>query len=182
MSDVVEKLKPFRWKVFQVLVVEGENESDQRKRNATKFVITDEQFATLCQTHGHLDCLVPESNNAMKSSYLVSLIPLALVTDDNTNRGRLSMSTCDSWTKATAMRRSLIQFWTLVLRKRSSKFDGIKESSETGVGYMIGQKRRLQEAAARWPWTRSCNGDLAGSSSAPSRRSKTKFWDIEGPT
>ncbi|TVY60826.1 Radical S-adenosyl methionine domain-containing protein [Lachnellula suecica] len=71
MADTVEKLDPFRWKVFQVLVVVGENESDGRKRDATKFVITDEQYADFCSRHKHLKCMVPESNKAMKSSYLL---------------------------------------------------------------------------------------------------------------
>lgn len=166
MSDVVDEVNAFRWKVFQVLVVNGENKRDQRKRNATKFVITDEQFATFCQTHGHLDCLVPEPNSTMKSIYLVSLIPVALRTHYSANRSRSSMSTCGSWTKGTAMRNSLSRFWNLVFRKPSSKFDGIKNSSETGVECMIGRKRRLQEAVAGWSWTRICNGDLAGSSSS----------------
>jgi radical S-adenosyl methionine domain-containing protein 2 len=72
MADMVQKLDPFRWKVFQVLVVVGENESDGRKRDATKFVITDAQYEDFCRRHAHLKCMIPESNKAMKSSYLVS--------------------------------------------------------------------------------------------------------------
>jgi len=72
MFEVIEKLNPFRWKVFQVLVVTGENEGDQRKRDATKFIITDEQFDDFCKRHSHLKCMIPEPNRIMKSSYLVS--------------------------------------------------------------------------------------------------------------
>ncbi|TVY47045.1 Radical S-adenosyl methionine domain-containing protein [Lachnellula occidentalis] len=72
MADMVQKLDPFRWKVFQVLVVVGENESDiRRKRDATKFVITDAQYEDFCNRHKHLKCMIPEPNKAMKSSYLL---------------------------------------------------------------------------------------------------------------
>lgn len=72
MAEMVQKLDPFRWKVFQVLVVVGENESDERKRDATKFIVTDAQFEDFCSRHKHLKCMVPEPNQVMKSSYLVS--------------------------------------------------------------------------------------------------------------
>lgn len=72
MAEIVEKLDPFRWKVSQVLVVVGENECDKRKRDATRFVITDAQYNDFCRRHEHLKCMIPEPNKAMKSSYLVS--------------------------------------------------------------------------------------------------------------
>ncbi|EME46021.1 hypothetical protein DOTSEDRAFT_86685 [Dothistroma septosporum NZE10] len=78
MSGVIEQLDPFRWKVFQVLPVGGENDAneaetqlDQRKRNANKVLITDEQFTAFCDQHKHLSCFVPESNDLMASSYLI---------------------------------------------------------------------------------------------------------------
>jgi radical S-adenosyl methionine domain-containing protein 2 len=78
MADTVRKLDPFRWKVFQVLYVEGENdatESDvvlsKRKRNAKKLLILDEQFSSFCDKHQDLDCFVPEPNSLMASSYLI---------------------------------------------------------------------------------------------------------------
>lgn len=78
MADTIEKLDPFRWKVFQVLPVEGENDAseqqtgiDKRKRNANKVLISDEQFEAFCDRHKHLKCFVPESNQLMASSYLI---------------------------------------------------------------------------------------------------------------
>lgn len=78
MSQVIEKLHPFRCKVFQVLPIEGENdaseqetESDKRKRNANEVLISDEQFKAFCERHEHLQCFVPESNQLMASSYLI---------------------------------------------------------------------------------------------------------------
>ncbi|KAI0379462.1 hypothetical protein F5Y04DRAFT_290350 [Hypomontagnella monticulosa] len=78
MADIVQKLDPFRWKVFQVLYVEGENDAkeedtrlNKRKRNARKLLITDEQFEVFCKKHRHLKCMVPEPNSVMASSYLL---------------------------------------------------------------------------------------------------------------
>ena len=58
MSSIVSKLKPFRWKCFQVLVVENENDSpeslvtsDLRKRNARKLLISDQQYEAFCDRH-----------------------------------------------------------------------------------------------------------------------------------
>lgn len=78
MVDTIEKLNPFRWKVFQVLYVEGENDAadedvalSKRKRNAKKLLISDEQFKTFCDKHQHLSSFVPEPNSLMASSYLI---------------------------------------------------------------------------------------------------------------
>ncbi|KAI0809708.1 hypothetical protein GGR55DRAFT_689422 [Xylaria sp. FL0064] len=78
MADIVEKLNPFRWKVFQVLYVEGENDSKdedidlkKRKRNAKDLLISSEQFETFCDKHRHLNAFVPEPNSLMASSYLI---------------------------------------------------------------------------------------------------------------
>lgn len=78
MCKTIEKLDPFRWKVFQVLPVGGENDAskaetdlDKRRRNVRDVLITDEQFAAFCKRHEHLRCFVPESNDLMASSYII---------------------------------------------------------------------------------------------------------------
>ncbi|KAF5562231.1 radical s-adenosyl methionine domain-containing protein [Fusarium phyllophilum] len=71
MSAEIERLEPFRWKVFQCLIVAGENENATRLRDATTFLVTDEQWKTFCGRHKHLPCYVPEDTNAMASSYLL---------------------------------------------------------------------------------------------------------------
>ncbi|KAI2620819.1 hypothetical protein GGS21DRAFT_412897 [Xylaria nigripes] len=78
MVETIRKLDPFRWKVFQVLYVEGENDANEedltlskRKRNAKKLLISDEQFREFCEKHQHLDSFVPEPNSLMASSYLI---------------------------------------------------------------------------------------------------------------
>lgn len=72
MAGQVAALRPFRWKCFQVLRVEGENDgSDRTLRDARKFEIEDGEFESFCQRHRHLKCFVPESNKLMAESYLV---------------------------------------------------------------------------------------------------------------
>lgn len=111
MSAQIAELAPFRWKVFQCLIVEGENEDETREyhllflqplsvchgsetsqttivdlalgvvgeltshapglRDATKFLISQEQWETFCDKHKHLPCYVPEDNQTMAGSYLL---------------------------------------------------------------------------------------------------------------
>ncbi|RAK97309.1 radical SAM domain-containing protein [Aspergillus ibericus CBS 121593] len=71
MNPYIEDLQPFRWKCFQVLIVNGENESDKRLRDARKFLINDEEFEFFCNAHRHQISFVPESNALMAKSYLI---------------------------------------------------------------------------------------------------------------
>lgn len=71
MTENIQKLAPFRWKVFQCLIVAGENDSEQRKRDARSFLVTNEQWQLFCDRHQHLPGYVPEDNSSMASSYLM---------------------------------------------------------------------------------------------------------------
>ena len=71
MAAQIEKLAPFRWKVFQCLIVAGENDDETRKRDARNFLVTEMQWQTFCDRHKHLDCYVPEDNKSMAGSYLL---------------------------------------------------------------------------------------------------------------
>ncbi|KAI8225441.1 Radical S-adenosyl methionine domain-containing protein 2 [Colletotrichum sp. SAR 10_96] len=71
MAAQIAELAPFRWKVFQCLIVEGENEDDTRVRDGRKFLISEEQWRTFCERHKHLPCYVPEDNQTMAGSYLL---------------------------------------------------------------------------------------------------------------
>ena len=71
MNENIIKLNPFRWKCFQVLLVEGENEDEKRLRDVRKFQISNEDFEFFCNRHKNIKCFIPESNNNMKSSYLI---------------------------------------------------------------------------------------------------------------
>jgi radical S-adenosyl methionine domain-containing protein 2 len=71
MADMVTRLAPFRWKVFQVLMVSGENDSEQTLRDVRKWEITDDEFALFCDQHKAVPGFIPESNRVMASSYLL---------------------------------------------------------------------------------------------------------------
>jgi radical S-adenosyl methionine domain-containing protein 2 len=43
VAGQIEKLSPLRLKVFQCLVAAGENDTEDKKRDARTFLMTDEQ-------------------------------------------------------------------------------------------------------------------------------------------
>ncbi|CZT08642.1 related to Radical S-adenosyl methionine domain-containing protein 2 [Rhynchosporium agropyri] len=71
MRTSIEAIAPFRWKCFQVLVVKGENDSGATLRDATRFVISDDEFQQFCNKHSNCSGFVAEPNNLMKDSYLI---------------------------------------------------------------------------------------------------------------
>jgi len=72
MNESIAALDPFRWKVFQVLLLDGENTGPDSGslRDARHLTITTEQFNAFLARHAGLKCLVPENNDAMRDSYL----------------------------------------------------------------------------------------------------------------
>jgi len=72
MNASIEELAPFRWKVFQVLLLNRENTGRENGslRDARKLVISDEQFQAFLKRHAGQESLVPEDNKTMKDSYL----------------------------------------------------------------------------------------------------------------
>eukprot|EP00586_Coscinodiscus_wailesii_P015748 CAMPEP_0172502242 /NCGR_PEP_ID=MMETSP1066-20121228/158109_1 /TAXON_ID=671091 /ORGANISM="Coscinodiscus wailesii, Strain CCMP2513" /LENGTH=229 /DNA_ID=CAMNT_0013277429 /DNA_START=239 /DNA_END=928 /DNA_ORIENTATION=+ len=73
MTEQVKKLDPKRWKVFQVLVLEGENSGKTGDlRDARPLVVTNDQYWNFVHYHqGQLPQLIPESNDVMQNSYLL---------------------------------------------------------------------------------------------------------------
>jgi len=75
MTVQLTRLAPFRWKVFQVLLVASENApgngGEDALRNAEKLIITEKQFNHFCDRHRHIKSFVPELNDLMKDSYLL---------------------------------------------------------------------------------------------------------------
>lgn len=72
MNAQVEMLDPYRWKAFQVLILEGENSGRPGDlRDATKLKVTREQFDAFCKRHEGQSMLIPESNDVMQNSYLL---------------------------------------------------------------------------------------------------------------
>lgn len=72
MNAAIRAINPKRWKCFQVLIIEEENGGhDGTLRDAREFRISDEEFQSFCDRHSQNECLVPEGNGVMKSSYLL---------------------------------------------------------------------------------------------------------------
>lgn len=71
MMEPIKELNPCRWKVFQCLLIGGENAGTNAIRQAESFVVTDDDFNAFLHRHKSLSCLVPESNNFMRNSYLI---------------------------------------------------------------------------------------------------------------
>ncbi|XP_078245356.1 S-adenosylmethionine-dependent nucleotide dehydratase RSAD2 isoform X2 [Pogona vitticeps] len=71
MNEQITALNPVRWKVFQCLLIEGENTGEDALREAERFVISDEEFERFLQRHKDVSCLVPECNKKMRDSYLI---------------------------------------------------------------------------------------------------------------
>ncbi|EHB15200.1 Radical S-adenosyl methionine domain-containing protein 2 [Heterocephalus glaber] len=71
MREHIKVLNPVRWKVFQCLLIEGENCGKDALREAERFLISEEEFEGFLERHREVSCLVPECNQKMKDSYLI---------------------------------------------------------------------------------------------------------------
>ncbi|XP_073529074.1 S-adenosylmethionine-dependent nucleotide dehydratase RSAD2 [Phyllobates terribilis] len=71
MKAEITMISPVRWKVFQCLIIDGENSGEEALRQAEKFVVSDEEFKGFLNRHKDIKCLVPESNQQMRDSYLI---------------------------------------------------------------------------------------------------------------
>jgi radical S-adenosyl methionine domain-containing protein 2 len=69
LTEFINHARPARWKVLQVLPIEGENDA-----NIQELKITDKEFGEFIETNKNLDpgiILIPETNNQMKGSYVM---------------------------------------------------------------------------------------------------------------
>ena len=71
MVENIKKLNPDRWKVFQVLMVKGENDGGDKLRDVKEFQITNEEFERFKERHKEIECMISEPNDTMKSSYII---------------------------------------------------------------------------------------------------------------
>jgi len=72
MNEYVTQLDPYRWKAFQVLVLEGENAGGRNDlRDAKPLQISRDKFDAFCKRHSKQAMLVPEPNDVMQNSYLL---------------------------------------------------------------------------------------------------------------
>ncbi|KAL4438902.1 hypothetical protein ABPG74_016622 [Tetrahymena malaccensis] len=70
MNTYIQELKPYRWKVFQCLLIDGENAGANALRNAEQMVVSKEQFDQFIFRHKASNP-VAENNEDMKDSYLI---------------------------------------------------------------------------------------------------------------
>lgn len=75
-TETIADLAPARWKVFQMLLVDGENDGDgakdqARRKRASRLTVSDEKFDDYVRRHRDVlgDVVVPESNTDMRASY-----------------------------------------------------------------------------------------------------------------
>lgn len=66
LNDFIEDVKPDRWKVFQALRVEGQNE-----KQFDEIKVSDEEFKNFTDRHKGQRVMVIENNEAMTGSYLL---------------------------------------------------------------------------------------------------------------
>lgn len=66
MHEIISKISPTRWKVFQVLPVDGQNIDEFKKLKISK-----EQFKLFIQRHNDICSMVPEDNDLMTESYIM---------------------------------------------------------------------------------------------------------------
>lgn len=66
MNEFISLVTPIRWKVLQVLPIDGQN-----SLSVDPFLINDDQFQTFLKNHKDQISLVPESNYDIKGSYVM---------------------------------------------------------------------------------------------------------------
>lgn len=66
LNNFIDKVKPDRWKVFQALRVEGQND-----KQFDEIKVSKEQFESFISNHKHQKSIVVEDNEAMTGSYLL---------------------------------------------------------------------------------------------------------------
>ena len=71
MNDLISAVNPIRWKVFQVLAVEGENQGSNARRQVDELLISKEEFAQYVARHSKQQALVVEDNDTMRDSYVL---------------------------------------------------------------------------------------------------------------
>lgn len=75
MSSLINEIAPMRWKIFQVLPLEGENVGENAKRDVRPFLIEDHEFEEFIERNRSKlmkpDILKVEGNDVMQSSYIL---------------------------------------------------------------------------------------------------------------
>lgn len=96
LGDFIDEVQPERWKVFQALRVEGQNDKE-----FNEIKVTDEQYKSFIDQHKlkedmtKRDCLVPEDNEAMTGSYLL-IDPLGRLFENSSGKHNYSCKLQDN--------------------------------------------------------------------------------------
>ena len=70
MNEFIQELDPYRWKVFQCLLIDGENAGEDALRHAEEYVISEKQFQDFINRH-RKNNPVKEDNDTMRNSYII---------------------------------------------------------------------------------------------------------------
>lgn len=68
MVEQIQELNPKRWKVFQCLLIDGENAGAQALRDARGQVVSTKDFNAFVERHREVETLVAEDNATMRNS------------------------------------------------------------------------------------------------------------------
>ena len=86
MRTLIEKLNPFRWKVFQVLPIKGQNDGQ-----VEELLISKKEFETFKQNHLDIPFAVFEDSDLMTGSYIM-LDPIGRFFDNTSGKHTYSES------------------------------------------------------------------------------------------
>lgn len=131
MNESIARLAPFRWKCFQVLIVKTENDGDKESiRDANDFKITDSEYQEFVKRHEEQKCFIKETNDLMKSSYLILDEYMRFLDKGNENEYKMSESILD-----VSVEKALSQVnwdWSS-FEDRQGEYDWSKESESVGL-------------------------------------------------
>ena len=71
MNEYVTQLDPYRWKAFQVLLLNGENAGGGDLRDARDLLVSRHEFDAFITRHSSQPMLIAEANDVMRDSYLL---------------------------------------------------------------------------------------------------------------
>jgi len=86
MNDIISELNPIRWKVFQVLKIDGQNNN-----LVDEFLISDDEFIVFKQKHQINSRVIFENNDLMTGSYIM-LDPIGRFFDNISGKHQYSES------------------------------------------------------------------------------------------
>ena len=90
----IAPLRPDRWKVFQCMLIDGENAGPHALADGARMVVSDDEFRAFVQRHADVPQMVPEDNQTMRNSYIIMDEDLRLL-DNRQGSKRPTVSVLD---------------------------------------------------------------------------------------